>query len=314
MQTLTLNNMKLSKLALGCDYFGAGLLEDDKAFLLLDSFVEAGGTLIDTARIYADGQAEACIGRWLKARNNRDTVCIVTKGGHFAFDGKKTPRVNKTAIKEDLDASLKALQLPSVDIYLLHRDDPKRPVGEIMEDIAFIVEDGYAKMLGASNWTIARILEANEYAKKHNLPTFGISQIAFSLAHTTPEIMDDLTLVCMNEKEYEGYQKSGIPIMAYASQGKGYFSKQVNEGMGDLSKRAAARYDSDKNRARLTHLKEVMEKESLTATQVVLAYLTSNPVETIAIVGAKNPVQLQDCLTAKDVKLKRECIEQLDNI
>jgi len=314
MKTLQYKGLTLSQLAIGCDCFGPGLLEDEKAFALLDSFVAAGGTTLDTARVYADGQAEASLGRWLQARGNRDKVCLVTKGGHFAFDGKKTPRVNKTAIREDLEASLKALQQPFVDIYFLHRDDPSRPVGDIMEDIAFIVEEGFAKMLGASNWSIARIVEANEYAKEHNLPQFGISQIAFSLAFTTPESMGDLTLVCMNKEEYAGYQKSGIPVMAYASQGKGYFSKNVNKTFGELSERAAVRYDSEQNRARLTYLTEVMEKEGLSATQVTLSYLTSNPVSTIAIAGTKTPEHLADCLTAKDVTLQREYIEQFDRI
>src|SRR5437762_3027779 len=97
------------------------------ATALLDRFVAAGGSFLDTAHGYGRGASERAIGAWIKQRGRRDDVAIISKGAHHAPD--LTKRVTPEAITADLTESLERLDAGPIDLYLLHRDDPSKPVG-----------------------------------------------------------------------------------------------------------------------------------------------------------------------------------------
>lgn len=312
-------SIDISKIVLGTDYFGTNVTKE-VAFEMLDAFVAAGGNCIDTARVYAEwlpgggGASERLIGEWLKSRKNRNNVIICTKGGHPPLSAMHEGRLSKECIISDLEESLEALGIEAVDIYLLHRDEVNRPVGEIMESLHQIVTQGKVKAIGCSNWRIERIKEANSYALANGLTPFVVSQLQWSLATSTPDKHQDPTIVCMDSQEYRGYLEENLAVMAYSSQAKGLFTKGILEGLERINQKAFARFLSEVNIARLERVREYSKDKQLTPTAVALGYITCNKLSGVAIVGCKTLKQLEDTLTAMDVNLSEETADWLFNI
>lgn len=129
----------------------------EASFALLDSVFDQGGTTFDTAEVYGDGDCERTLGLWLRERRLRDEVVIIGKGAH-PHDGRR--RVTPEDITADVDSSLGRFGDDFIDLYLLHRDDPSKPVGPIVEVLNELVRAGKIGAFGGSNWTTARIAEA----------------------------------------------------------------------------------------------------------------------------------------------------------
>src|SRR5690606_16905868 len=138
--------LKPSVIALGTAGFGPNARRDD-AFRLLDHYVELGGNFIDTAHVYGDrvgerlSTSEKTIGEWLCRSGMREHVIIATKGCHPLL-GDKTPRVTPEHARIDLHESLEYLQVETIDLYWLHRDDPRLPVGPILEALEGFRSEG----------------------------------------------------------------------------------------------------------------------------------------------------------------------------
>ena len=173
MRTVQISGADLapSSLCLGTVEFGS-TIDRDAAFALLDAYVAAGGNFVDTAKVYGDwtpgppSPSEKIIGEWLKARKNRSRVILATKGGHYHLDAPQIKRLKPADIVSDLDASLQHLQTDVVDLYWLHRDDPARPVAEMVETLEAQVKAGKIRYYGASNWRVDRLSEAQEVARE----------------------------------------------------------------------------------------------------------------------------------------------------
>ncbi len=302
--------LKLSKIAKGADYFGVTIPEK-RAWALMDRYLELGGNTIDTARIYgrknADdtiSRSEPIVGRWMAARKNRSDIILVTKGAHPDRNNLTKSRVCREVIDVELETSLSELGVDYVDIYFLHRDNPDMPVGEIMDMMDEHVKAGKIRALGASNWTVARINEANAYARAHGKTPFTISQIQWGIVHSTGELWNDPTMVCMNETEYQGYLENQIPVMGFASQGGGFFSKLL-EG-GTLQEKFIQRYDNPVNRHRLAAIQALCEKTGKSAAAIGMAFLTSNPLQSAALIGCSTLEQLEDTMSDCDFVLSAE--------
>ena len=146
---------------------------------LLDGVFAAGGTTFDTAHGYGGGDCERVLGAWMERRGNREQVVILTKGCH---PNKDRDRVTPSDLTSDLMDSLARLRTDYVDLYLLHRDDPSRPVDAIVATMAEHHAAGRIRAYGGSNWSVPRIEEANAYAARHGLPAFAASSPNYSLA------------------------------------------------------------------------------------------------------------------------------------
>lgn len=315
--------LTVSKIALGTDYFGTTVSEET-AFRMLDRYVDAGGNCIDTARIYAswlpggDGASERTIGKWLKTRGGRNRVLLSTKGGHPPLAQMNRGRLSGREIEADLDESLRTLGTDVIDLYWLHRDDVSHPVEDILDTMSVLVGKGKIRAFGCSNWRTERIEEANRKAglvsskepTASNGPTasggFCASQIQWSLASSMPELHGDPTIVCMNEKEYDWYEREKFPVFAFSAQAKGFFARASAKGLEAVNKKAAERFATPENIARLERVKEYAARSGLTPSAVALGYITCNPVPAVAIIGCKNEEQLTDSLTASDAELSRE--------
>ncbi|HEY5586246.1 MAG TPA: aldo/keto reductase, partial [Ruminiclostridium sp.] len=145
--------MKISKIIMGGVPFGT-VVSKELSFKMMDKFAQQGGNTIDTARVYCEWieggkyASEQTIGEWVKASNNRKDIIIITKGGHHRLSNPNVSRLSREDIFEDLEISLNTLKMDYVDIYMLHRDDTKRPVSDIMDTLHSLVEQRKARAIG----------------------------------------------------------------------------------------------------------------------------------------------------------------------
>lgn len=296
--------ISMSSLVLGTCYFSTGISRDE-SFALMDRCFELGGRTLDTARVYADwlengeSASERTVGAWLRERGVRREITLVTKGGH-PHAGKS--RLRRADLREDMARSVDCLGC-APDVYFLHRDDTSIPVGEIVDVLDELVREGMTRAVGASNWSLGRILEANEYAERNGRSPFTVSQIQWSLAAATPESWGDPTLVCMTREEYAGYLRRGIPVMAFSPQAKGFFSKFIAGGPDAINSKIRQRFVTPENLARAERLREFCARRGISPAAGALAYLTCNALPAAAILGCSNVAQLEDSMTAADLQI-----------
>ncbi|HEY0828885.1 MAG TPA: aldo/keto reductase, partial [Bacilli bacterium] len=311
-----------STLCLGTGSLGSTVMESD-SFRLLDAFLHLGGNFIDTAKIYADwipgerSASEKMIGKWLKRANSRHNVIMGTKGAHPPLENLHQPRLSPIEITADLNASLQHLQTDYIDLYWLHRDDPNRPVEDIMETLNIAEKAGKVRYFGCSNWTVPRIEAANAYAAKQGFRGFAATQNMWSLAVPNKDAIEDKTLVMMEDRDRAFHEKSGMAAIPYSSQANGFFSGRYRKGeplsAANSAKHVEGYYYNDENFARLERLERVANQQNLTRTQVALGYLLSQPFPVFPIVGCYNITQLQDSCTSGNVNLDLKVLRYLEN-
>lgn len=311
--------LQVSSLIFGTTYLG-NMEDPSEGCRQMDRYLELGGNCIDTARVYSNlapedkRPSEAVIGEWMKANGLRKEIVLSTKGGHPPYGRMEESRLNRRELEYDLERSLEALQTDYVDIYWLHRDHLSCSLEEVMETLHSFVRQGLVKAVGASNWSFERIQKANSYAAAHGLTPFAASQVQWSLAATTPEIMGDNTLVCVNSKNYRQYLEDGMPLFAFEAQAKGLFSK-LAAGEEALSPKSRARFLQRENREinlkKWEKVQELCRKYGVSPAVISLAYLTCNPLTAGAIIGCSSMQQLEDSMGAADFSLAPEEVEWL---
>ncbi len=305
-----------SRICLGSASFGAEIGRD-QSFAVLDAYVEAGGNFLDTAHIYAAwveggaGASERTIGEWL-ATVERGQVVLATKGGHPPIDARlKVGRLSGEDLEHDLEESLERLGVEYIDLYWLHLDEPDRPVGEIIETLAALRGRGLIRSYGASNWATARIEEANAYARRHGLPPFAASQPWWSLGAAAGGTGAQAPAPQEEDELRAWHIRTGLPMVPYASQANGYFGAEnaawARGGFRGPAPRAP-RFDSPANRRRLLRAAELAQRKGVTANQIALSYLLSQPFPVYPIIGTGNPNHVREALGAADLRLdEQEC-------
>ena len=316
----TLQNEK-HKIEMRALTFGTAAFErqdnDEEYFSFLDAYVRYGGKCIDTARVYCswlengEGASEKTIGRWIKARNNRSDIIVVTKGGHPKFETMNVSRLSKEELESDLRESLAALPTDSIDIFLLNRADESITVEEIMPVLDDFVKSGKVHFIGASNWRTERIEKANEFALANGMEPFRISQLYYSLAHTSKEAIGDDTIACMDMKSYAWYKKNSFPVMAFSPQAKGFFSKVANGE--SITHQMESQFVSTANLARLSKVKTMCEQTGQTPATLVLGYLNSQPFPVSSVFSATKLWQIEEDMKAGDTVLTPKQVAFLEN-
>jgi aryl-alcohol dehydrogenase-like predicted oxidoreductase len=276
---------------------------------LLNAFRDAGGNFLDTAHCYAcwtpegAGVSERAIADYVRRNGGRDELIVATKGGHPSFAGYRTVDRYMSAdrVAADIDDSLARLDRDVIDVYLLHRDDPRMEVGEIVEYLNAEVQRGRIRYFGASNWTSARIAAANGYAEAHGLQGFVISEPQWSLGHRNPG--GDGTLQFLDAEDHAWHCGSGMPVMPYSSTAGGYFAT------GGRS--SSAQFENEVSRGRLARAQQLAQELDCTPGQVAVAYLKHQPFPVIPILGTSKRRHLEDALGALSVSLTGEQVAWL---
>lgn len=310
-------NLEVSRICYGTNKFGTAIdqsLADD----ILDAFVALGGNFIDTARSYGDwdaqapaGASERTLGNWLK-RRNRSSMVIATKGCQFdrrAGDGRN--RVTPKDLARDLSESLDHLGCDTIDLYWLHQDNLKCPVDVIVDALLSHQAEGRIRHFGASNWKPERIIEANAYAASLGKLGFVASQTFWGLALPDVNAATKQGYQLHYENGYQALHASGLPMIPYAAQSGGYFSKLAAGGDEALPAALKARYNNNANVARLAVAQKLAKRHDVPINHIVLAYLLCQPHQTIPIIGAGSPHQIEESFNAATVRLTEDELDEL---
>jgi aryl-alcohol dehydrogenase-like predicted oxidoreductase len=305
-----------SCLCLGTGDMGAGI-DRQTSFKMLDLFLDQGGNFIDTAKIYSDwipgenSRSEKLIGAWMKSRRVRGEVILASKGAHPELSTMNVPRLSPDEIASDLDASLENLQAEWIDLYWLHRDDPARPVEEIIDTLDRLMGSGKIQYYGCSNWSLERIRKAQEYAFKKGRLGFSAVQNLWNLAQVNPRGFADQTIAFMDNSLWRYHHDENMAAVPYTSQANGLFNKLVAASPASLPENLRLWFWNPVTEERFNRLKTLQTQTGFSTTQIVLGYLTSQPFPTFPIIGPKSIAQLEDCLSAGDVTLTEEQLEFL---
>jgi aryl-alcohol dehydrogenase-like predicted oxidoreductase len=234
-------------------------------------------------------------------------VVIIGKGAHHNQDRQ---RVTPFDITADLHDSLARMQTDHVDLYLLHRDDPSKPVGPIVEVLNEHKAAGRLEAFGGSNWSVRRIEEANEYADKRGLTQFVASSPNFSLAVQAQAPWPNCVSISGPEMESERqwYIEHNMPLFTWSSLAGGFFSGRFRRDNLDsfssgLDKLAVSTYCTEHNFRRIDRAAQLAEEKGLTVTQIAMSYVFSVPLNIHALVGAATPAEFKANLEASETKL-----------
>jgi len=308
MKYLDFFGKRLTRIALGCDHYGASISEQT-AMQQLDIYYQKGGNLLDTALIYGQEKtggpstSEQVLGKWLLTNNLHGQVIVASKGCHPYKEDMHRSRINEKDMMLDISRSLEQLKTDCLDIWFFHRDNPSMGGDEIIDLGSLLIDKKLVKHLGVSNWRTERIEAANVWAKAHGKTPFTISEIQWSLAHCTPESWGDDTLVCMTEEQRLWYEKEQMPVMCFAPQAKGLFSKLLSGREAALSETAKRRFLTKENLALAPKVQALSEQLQASPAAITMAYLTSQRNPTIAIAGSSRIEQITDTLGGADLTL-----------
>lgn len=273
-----------------------------------DKMFALGINTIDAARVYKG--AETSIGEWMTRRNNRSDVVILSKCAHPSEDGRK--RVNEKEIRADLEKSLRELQTDYIDIYLLHRDDPEIPAGEIVEIMNDLYNEGKIRAFGGSNWTRDRINAANEYATAHGLIPFEVSSPNFGLADQIGDPWDGTCVTISGKRNADArdwYKQNRMPVIAYSSLGRGLFSgrlKSGEEAENILDGAALKGYGYEENYERLRRCEIMAAEKGVKIPQIAMAWLFNQPLNTFAVVSTSSEARMKENIAALNIILTED--------
>jgi aryl-alcohol dehydrogenase-like predicted oxidoreductase len=277
----------------------------DIAFGILDTWLAAGGRLIDTAAVYGTGESERTIGAWLRDRGTRGEVELLTKGAH-PDQRDWSSRMTPEAIEGDLAASLDRLGVPTVDAYLVHRDDPSVPIGVILEALAAQVSSGRARSYGVSNWTLARLDAALEYVDAHGLPALTWSSSYLGLASPTSPIWPGGVDAC-DDASRAWYASHATRLVAWSPGGNGFFVPGA-----DLTIERFDRLRSAGNLARRERAAELAARRGVTMNQVALAWVLGQPSAPIVLIGTTVAGHLAEAIEATRMCLSADELRWLE--
>ncbi len=293
------DSLTLDPLAFGLAFFPSP--EEEVLFPILDAYRERFRTF-DSARIYGNllqagrGGSDLLLGRYLASRRIGADAVVITKGGHPRIPHMRSDRLDARNLRRDLEQSLRFLRRETVDLYYLHRDSG-RSVEDVMGTLDAFVREGKVRFLGASNWTVARILAANDFAERNGLSPFVAGQIQDSYARLAKPPADP-TIVVADEAERAEYVRAGLPYLAYTAQARGFLSRYAEGKAG-----ASDPYFSKANLRRFGAVRRVAERNGVPLAAVALKPLLEAEAKIVPILSTLNAGHLKDALKAFDFTL-----------
>ncbi|MER5541373.1 aldo/keto reductase [Streptomyces sp. NPDC002589] len=301
LRTLGSSDLEVFPLCLGGNVFG-WTADEETSFAVLDAYAAAGGNFVDTADSYTawiegnkGGESETIIGKWVKARGNRDRVVIATKvSQHPEYQG-----LSAANIKAAADASLRRLDTDYIDLYYTHFDQPEVPVEEIIGALDELVKAGKVRHIAASNISPERLKASLDFSDREGLARYVALQPHYNL---------------VSRDTYEGplqdlAAKEGLSAVPYFSLAAGFLTGKYRPGATVDSARAnrAQQYaDSERGHKVLAALDEIAAAHDAAVATVALAWLAAQPTITAPIASARTVDQLPALLAAADLKLTDE--------
>lgn len=310
------SGLAVSRLALGTMYFGGETPEDD-AFAILDTFIEAGGNLVDTSNVYSGGKSEEIIGRWFASRPKdvTDRVVLATKGRFSTDPDVNGSGTSRRQLSRSLEGSLERLRRETVDLYQMHAWDPLTPVEETLKFLDDAVKAGKAHYIGLSNFTGWQL-------------ELAVSTALHLGLHVPVSLQQQYSLLS-RESEWEvvpACRHNGLGILPWSPLAGGFLTgKYERGGKPPANTRAGSEKSlyqwtsseyaaSDRNWATIAEVIRIAKQIGATPSQVALAWLADKPGVAAPIVGARTAKQLHETLGAATLHLDPDAMRSLDEV
>ena len=302
--------LRVSRLALGCMTYGdptRGLhrwtLDEAASAPFFRQAVELGITFWDTANVYQQGSGEEYVGRAIKRFSRREDIVLATKVSGRMHDGPGGSGLSRTAIFEQVDASLRRLGTDHIDVYYVHRFDEETPVEETMRALDDIVRAGKVRYLGASSmyaWQFAKLQTA---AAVNGLTSFVAMENQYNLLKREEE--REIIPMCAD---------TGVGLTPYSPNGKGRLARPRGAATDRSNVDEVAKaFDTDADGPIIDAVEEIAVERGIPMAQVALAWVLRNPTVAAPIIGATKPAHLTDAAAALDVQLTDDEVARLES-
>ena len=312
MRALGRAGLQVAPICLGGNVFG-WTCDEPTSQAVLNAYVVGGGNFIDSADVYArwapgnvGGESEAILGRWMRARGNREQLVIATKVGSAMGDGPNQRGLSRQHIVAAVEASLRRLQTDYIDLYQAHIDEAATPLDETLRAFDDLLRQGKVRYIGASNYSAWRLVQALWTSDHRGYAPYVCVQPRYNLVDRA-EYERELEPACL---------ALGVGVITYSALGGGFLSGKYRRD-GELPTTARAdsvrqRYMHERGWAVLDALLAVAEVRGATPTQVALAWQLARPSVTAPIASATSVAQVQELLGAAALKLTTEELAALD--
>jgi aryl-alcohol dehydrogenase-like predicted oxidoreductase len=310
-RTLGKSSLQVAPLMLGGNVFG-WTSDEKSSFAVLDAFVDAGFDFVDTADVYSHwvpghegGESETVIGKWFKQTGKRGKVILATKVGSQMGADTAKKGLKKAYILRAVEDSLRRLQTDYIDLYQSHVDDADTSVEEPLEAYQELVKAGKVRVIGASNFTPARLEAALKASDAHGYPRYQSLQPHYNLVER--EIFEkELGPLC---------EREGLGVVPYYSLAAGFLTGKYRSE-ADLSKSprggGVKKYMDEKGLGILAALDEVSARHNSDPAGVALAWLVAQPVVTAPIASATSVEQLKSLVKGVQLELTKADLALLE--
>lgn len=314
MEYVKLGNtgLDISPICLGCMTFGepergypSWSMPEEDGRSILQQAIDAGINFFDTANVYSAGSSEEILGRAVKDFARRDEVVIATKVHGVMRPGPNGSGLSRKAIFTEVDASLTRLGTDYIDLYQIHRLDPKVPMEETLEALHDVVKSGKVRYIGASSMYAWQFSKALYLQKMNGWARFVSMQDHYNLLNREEE--REMLPLCADQ---------GIGVIPWSPLARGRLTRDWGtvtdrssvDAVGDALYNATEAAD----KAVVEKVASIAAARGVPRAQVALAWLQRNPVISAPIVGAGKPGHLKDALAALDVNLTDEEVAELE--
>jgi aryl-alcohol dehydrogenase-like predicted oxidoreductase len=302
MSSAELGPLRVSRLCLGAMLMG-GKTPPDEAHRMLDRFLESGGTFVDTADVYGDGESERTLAPWLA--RHRDEVVIASKV-RMPVSEPPGEGLAPDRIRAACDASLRRLGVDVIDLYQVHAPDPDVPLEETLEALDGLVRAGKVRALGASNYPAWLLAWAVALQDREGWAPFVSFQPQYSLVERSAEL--DLLPFC---------RAAGLGVIPWGPLGAGFLSGRYRRGeappagsrmaeAGDEIEEAPHRRAIERNFRVVDAAEDIARERSATVPQIAIAWLLGVEGVTAPIIGPRTLEQLEGILGADEIELTPE--------
>lgn len=270
---------------------------------VFDNYFEQGGNAFDTAWIYGKLKS-SLLGQWIKSRGVRKDVVLIAKGIH-------TPANNPAAISRELKEQLEWLQTDCADIYMMHRDNPDIPAGEFIEALNENVQAGRISTFGASNWSLARVDEANAYAKAKGLQPISVVSNNLSLAVMVNPVWGGCIHV-HDAQSLEWFKRNQMTLLPWSSQARGFFvPERAHPDRRDDASLVNSWY-SDSNFERQRRAIELADKYGVEPVNISLAWVLCQPFPVFPLIGPRTLRETRSSIRSLEIALTSGEMAYLD--
>ena len=304
--------IEVSTYCLGAMMLGSwGNPDRDEGVRIIHAALDAGINFVDTADVYSSGESEEIVGRALKGR--RDDVVLATKVNGPMGAGHNRSGNSRRWIRFEIEQSLRRLGTDWIDLYQIHRPDPRTDIEETLSVLTDLIHEGKVRAIGCSTFPAHLIVEAHWVADRRGLERFYCEQPPYSLF--ARGIEKDVLPVC---------ERYGMGVITWSPLASGWLSGRYRHGTTiDMSSgrpsRIPARFDLrlPVNQHKLDlvdELEDVAKKAGTSLTHLALAFVVTHPAVTSAIIGPRTMDQLEDLLAGSELTLDEAVLDRIDEI